>query len=139
MVTGSPVVTLTLVPTAQPKPSFRALWQGEADGLRSPSFPGIPGKRREGRSSALNGNGSIWQLLLQLCPLRTAPTSPHHPWDWMGLATPQTGHGTELQRLKQEEMCSTAPASLQGEGRSLPPARLTPSPRKLKVSVPEGG
>lgn len=31
VVTGSPVVTLTLVATAQPEPSLRALWQVKAN------------------------------------------------------------------------------------------------------------
>lgn len=44
VVAGSPVVTLTLVPTVQPKPSCRALWQAEAKETEDLSRPGIPGK-----------------------------------------------------------------------------------------------
>lgn len=36
VVTGSPVVTLTLVATAQPEPPLRALWQADANENEEP-------------------------------------------------------------------------------------------------------
>lgn len=120
VVTGSPVVTLTLVPAAQPKPSLRALWQAEAQQTEEPVLSRRPREATLRLCMGTTVSGFfIMTSGLYPTPYRCVPMSPNHPQDRMGLPAWQ-GMATEP-RSTAREICTPSPFT-PFAGRRLPAA-----------------